>query len=220
MRYLSELRTSSKPALRGSVALVAMLCATAFSLSDAQAQQVAQPNEGRQYFTVGLSLDPGFMLDSTADTAFTSAGMAQVGLSHTINRYFFMSAEAEAGVQWMRAHTAGKDGAAPSASDFAWQVGIYGHLLPFGQESGWVANAGIHLFTAHLEDAPLQVLGGELRLGRYIWTTDERFLLVQVGYALPILQGLARPAQYDENDPWADENWSFHRLSLGFQYGF
>jgi len=200
--------------------LLALLCALAFGIPNLHAQEIALPNDGRQAFTLGLSLNPGILHDPGAADALTGAGMGQIGLTQIINSNFFMSAEAHAGVQWMRAHSAAKDGAAPSASHFAWQVGVYAHWLPFAQEHGWVLNAGLHHFQVHLDDAPLQVMGGEVRLGRYLWSEDERFLLVQVGYSLPIIQGLSRPDEFDNDDAWADENWSFHRFSLGFSYGF
>lgn len=215
----NDARRISSP-LAGLRLLVALLGALAFGIPNLHAQEVALPNDGRQALTLGLSLNPGVLHDPDAADALTGAGMGQVGLTQIINAHFFMSAEAHAGVQWMRPHTAAKDGAAPGASHFAWQIGVYAHWLPFAQAHGWVVNAGIHHFQVHLDDAPLQVMGGEVRLGRYLWSDDERFLLVQVGYSLPIIQGLSRPDEFDPDDAWADENWSFHRFSLGFSYGF
>lgn len=223
MRFVSRLDVYSKLGIRGASIVAAIVFAAILWPPNLQAQQVAAPTEGRQYFSVGLNLNPGFLSDpgaQTGDYAFTTAGMLQLGMTHLITRHFFMSAEAQAGVQWMRANSAAKDGAAPSSSNFAWQVGIYGHWLPFGRDKGWVASPGIHLFRAHLDDAPLQVLAAELRLGRYIWSDEEHFLLIQAGYSFPFIQGLAQPTDFENSETWAQQDWTFHRFSIGFEYGF
>ncbi len=123
-------------------------------------------------------------------------------------------------MQWINDNTADKDASAPSSTNFAWQLGLHMNWLPLGEELGFVTTGGIQLFQAHLDDAPLQILGGELRVGKYIWTEEEDFLLVQAGYTAPFIQGLDRPTEFGETSEWSDRNWSFHRFSIGFQYGF
>ena len=164
---------------------------------------VVLPKKGMQFLTAGLSLNPGFLYDESASdsdglatTAVTTSGMARLGLHQIITRQFFMSAEGEVGVQWLNEHTADSDGIAPASSNIAWQLGLYAHWLPFGERSGWSGSFGLHLFQAHLDEAPLQVLGGELRLGKYLWSDDEQFVLVQLGYSAPIIQGLSRPTDF------------------------
>jgi hypothetical protein len=217
-------------------ALILLAPAGAMLPATARAQEVALPKEGMQYFTFGLSLNPGFIYDPDADQvahgegarggdgpsnyALGAAGMAEVGITQIINRRFFMSAEAQVGLQWLNEHTADKDGSAPSSTSFAWQLGLYMQWLPLGEELGFVSSAGLQLFRVRLDDAPLQILGAEFRLGKYIWTAQENFLLVHVGYTLPFIEGLSRPTEFDSNATWAEEDWTFHRFSLGFQYGF
>lgn len=188
---------------------------------------VLLPKKGMQYFTAGMSLNPGVMhddsagdLDDVSTLSPAASGMLDVGLTQIINTSFFMTAEASLGMQWFNDHTAAREGEAGSSSNLAWQVGLMGNWLPFDEELGLVGGAGLHLFQAHLSDAPMQVLGGDLRVGRYIWAEDEQFLLLHLGYSAPLIQGLNRPDQFGEGDDFADRNWTFHRFTLGFQYGF
>jgi hypothetical protein len=221
-----------KPTLKATLELLAkfftvcLLFAVVASPARAHADSVVLPKKGMQYFTLGLTLNPGFLQDDTGElngvsnTAFAVAGMGQVGVTQIVTRTFYMSAEAQLGLQWLDEHTADQDANAPSSTNFAWQLGLYMQWLPLGDELGFVTAGGLSLFQTHLEDAPLQVLGGELRLGKYIWTEEEEFLLVQVGYLAPFIQGLDRPTEFDPENVWEDRNWSFHRFSIGFQYGF
>ncbi len=202
------------------------LVAAVMAPSSAWADNIKLPKRGMQYFTVGLSLNPGFLHDETASsvglstTALTAAGMAELGITQIVARNFYMSAEARAGLQWLNDNTADQDGHAPSSKNFAWQLGLYMQWLPLGEDLGLVGTAGLHLFRVQMTDAPLQVLGGEIRIGKYFWTDDEHFLLLEAGYSAPIIQGLDRPTSFDANSTWAERNWSFHRFSLGFEYGF
>ncbi|MFP4597701.1 MAG: hypothetical protein ACLFVJ_05590 [Persicimonas sp.] len=203
--------------------------AVAAALATPQTAQadVVLPKKGKQYFTAGMSLDPGFLYDSSASeldevpsTSLTAATMASLGVTQIINRSFFMAAEGRLGMQWLDDNTAAKSGEADSSKNFAWQLGLYGHWLPFEDELGLVAVGGMHLFQIHADDAPLQVLGAELRLGKYIWTANEDFLLVQIGYSAPFIQGFNRPTEFTAESEWTERNWTFHRFTLGFQYGF
>ncbi len=217
-----------KPTLQAFSKLLVMgAVAGALALPQPAQADVVLPKKGKQYFTAGMSLDPGFLYDSSASelddissTSLTAATMASLGVTQIINRSFFMAAEGRVGMQWFDDNTAAKTGEADSSKNFAWQLGLYGHWLPFEDKLGLVAVGGMHLFQVHADDAPLQVLAGELRLGKYIWTANEDFLLVQLGYSAPFIQGFNRPTDFSGESEWADRNWTFHRFTLGFQYGF
>lgn len=230
-------QTPARPRRRPGTALPAAIAALSVAVcmlcgAPASAQQLKMPRKGMQYFTWGMSLDPGFLYDPGAEAlrgdagaatrtkyAFTTAGMVRMGLTQVINSQFFMAVEGGVGLQWMRPHTAARDGLGPSATRLAWQLGLGGQWLPLGEETGWMVSAGLELYRVQLADAPLQLLGADWRVGKYFWTDDERFLLVQLGYTLPLIQGLSRPEQFDTAG-WRDEDWSFQRFTLGFVYGF
>lgn len=191
------------------------------------AQDVVLPREGMQYFSAGLSLNPGLLYDSNADQfpardALTASGggTLRIGLHQLLTRSFVMSVEGEIGAQWLDDHTATVDGVRESALDVAWQLGVIARWLPLGDAGGFSTGLGAHFFRMALEDAPLQILGGELRLGKYFWQDDERFLLLEFGYALPLIQGLTLPPDFDGTRGEVERTWSFHRFSIGFQYGF
>jgi opacity protein-like surface antigen len=193
----------------------------------AQAQDVVLPREGMQYFATGLSLNPGLLYDRNADEfptqdTFTASGggRLRLGLHQLLTRNFVMSVEAELGAQWLDEHTATVEGVRESGLDIAWQLGVMARWLPLGDQSGFATGLGAHFFRMALQDAPLQVLGGELRIGKYFWQEDERFLLVELGYTYPLIQGLTLPPDFDGTRGPVERTWSFHRFSIGFQYGF
>jgi hypothetical protein len=206
---------------------VTVLVAAVLAPGVISAQEVVLPREGMQYFAAGLSLNPGLLYDSNADQypsqdSFTAAGggTIRVGLHQLLTRNLVMSVEAEAGAQWLDDHTATVDGVRGSALDVAWQAGLMARWLPMGDASGFSTGLGAHFYRMALEDHPLQILGGELRIGKYFWQADESFLLFEVGYAFPLIQGLTLPPDFEGTRDPIERTWSFHRFSFGFQYGF
>ena len=95
-----------------------------------------------------------------------------------------MSIEAEIGAQWLDDHTISTEGVRDSGTRLAWQLGVMARWLAFGELTGITAGAGVHFFRIGLDEAPLQVLGGELRLGKYFWRENDTFLLLEFGYAV------------------------------------
>jgi hypothetical protein len=220
---IDKIKATAQPFLKLLMSLC-VLAVLAWSLP--ASAEVVLPKKGMRYFTWGLSLNPGVVFDDgnsqrESSSAFSTAGMADLGITQVINRNFFMSAEARLGIQWMDSHTATLDGQPTAASNsLAWQLGLNGHWLPLGEDVGLMGAAGLHLFRAHLDEASLQVLGAEMRLGKYIWGEDEQFLLLQIGYSAPFIQGLSRPQDFSGEAERTERTWSFHRFMLGFQYGF
>ncbi|MFW5967917.1 MAG: hypothetical protein ACOCV2_10380, partial [Persicimonas sp.] len=131
-----------------SFLLAIALCAPSSGEAD-----VILPREGMQYFTTGLTLNPGLMYDTSADevdgvaqTSPALSGMGEIGVTQVINRHFFMGLEAGAGLQWFDAHRAARNGQADPSANFAWEVGLVGSWLPFGDETGVAVGAGMHYF--------------------------------------------------------------------------
>ncbi|MFU8803689.1 MAG: hypothetical protein ACNA8W_07775 [Bradymonadaceae bacterium] len=192
------------------------------------AQGMHLPIVGRQFPTVGLSLNPGFFYDGSSDhpdvgtLAPTGGGALRLGLQHIVSTGFSMNGELQLGMQWVSRHTATPFGVAPSQTAFAWQVGMLGRWFPIGEQKGWTAAVGAHYFRAGLEDAPLVMIGADLRLGRFIWTSDERFVIIEVGYSAPLIQGLRiSPILAEEvGDEFIERTWSFHRFGIGFTMAF
>lgn len=132
-----------------------------------------------------------------------------------------MSADADLGLQWLNEHTADTKGRADSELAFAWQIALLGRWVPGPRQGGWTVGGGPHLYTAYLSDRPLQSLGFDLKAGRYIWKSDGEFVLFELGYGIPFIQGLNRDnAVSDGEDVDVPKNWTFHRFSISLQYGF
>jgi len=211
------------------VAALSVVAASLFaSSSEARADPIRMPRIGQQFFTVGLNLQPGFMFDDNppADPDWgtvspTNASMARVGFQQIVSESFLMSVDADLGVQWLNEHTAERRGRADSEFAVAWQLAITGRWVPGSGQSGWSFGGGPHLYTAHLRDRPLQSIGFDLKAGRYIWQRDEKFVLVELGYAVPFVQGLTRDDTVSgDREEFAPKNWTFHRFSFSIQFGF
>jgi hypothetical protein len=191
------------------------------------AQGMHLPIVGRQFPTVGLSLSPGFFYDGAADgrevstVAPNGGGTLRLGLHHVVSSGLSMNGELEAGLHYLTAHTASPFGVAPEQLAFAWQITILGRWFPIGEPSGWTFAAGGHYFRAALKDAPLLSIGADLRLGRFIWTSDERFIIIEAGYGAPLLQGLRiTPLVAEEVEELPAKHWALHRFSLGVTMAF
>lgn len=197
------------------------------------AQDVKLPRVGQQYGSVGVMVQPGFLYDPTFPTGRTASGnswnrltpaaggVLQLGFHQIVTRRFMMAAEAQIGLQWLDEHTANAQGQADSESVLAWQLGLLGRWLPFGERAGWHVGLGPSFYRAYLEGSALQMLGIDLRAGKFLWQAERSFVLLEVGYVIPALQGLDKPTKFStgrRNDVVSD--WTFHRFGLSIQYGF
>ncbi len=223
---MSELATT-----RRLSALGILLAAALVSLvppGEASAEEIHMPRVGQQFFAAGLSLQPGFLYDRTRPEARgyntvapTGAGTTRLGFHQILTESFMMSAEVDLGVQWLNEHTARVDGEGSSELAFGWQAGILGRWLPAGERAGWTVGTGPHWYNVYLADRPLQSLGVDLRAGRYLWKGTEKFVLLEIGYSAPVIQGLRRGDNFSTEESSATpKNWTFHRFSLSVQYGF
>lgn len=191
------------------------------------AQGMHLPIVGRQFPTVGFSLAPGFIYDGAAEgtevglIAPTGGGTVRLGLQHVVSRSLSMNGELEGGLHYFTPHTASPFETAPSQLAFAWQVTMLARWFPIGEQAGWTGAVGGHYFRARLGDAPLLSLGADLRLGRFIWTSDERFIIIEAGYGAPLLQGLSiSTAVADQVGEVRERTWALHRFSLGLTMAF
>ncbi|MFB6375679.1 MAG: hypothetical protein ABEN55_21795 [Bradymonadaceae bacterium] len=221
------------PSVRASGAaslLVGAVAALTIGLApvDGHGEEVHLPRIGQQFLAVGLALQPGFLYDETHPDASqfntvtpTAAGMSRFAFHQILSERLMMSAEADLGLQWFNDHTAHIDGRADSEIAFGWQLGLYGRWLPFGERNGWEIGGGPQLYQVHLAGQPLQSLGLGVKAGRYIWQSTEEFVLVELGYSVPFIQGLLRNNDIvREDDSAVPKNWTFHRFSISVQYGF
>ncbi len=210
--------------------LVAAFASTFFASTfvatpTAYADEILMPIVGRQFLTAGLALNPGIVYDSGApnrtqsnSVAPTAATNLRLGIHHILSTSFSMSGEFEIGSQWLSPNTISTD-ASLSDREIALnlQVGLMARWFPLEQPRGWTAGIGSHYYRAWLDQAPLHILALEARIGRFIWVSDERFLIVELGYGFPFVQGLSQSAPIiDDDSKIAERTWSFQRFSLGF----
>lgn len=179
-----------------------------------------------QFLTAGLVFQPGFMDSTSSESQASSIAYAQattirLGYQHRVAPGFFMSAEVEAGAQYIKEHSATLDArSTPAETAFAWQIGMLGRWVSAESGLAPTLGAGLALFTAGLESAGLQALSFDLRAGTYFWKKDD-FALIELGYSVPFIAGLNRPTDFSaEQDPAVPEDWTFHRFSLSFSYGW
>ena len=197
-----------------------LLCVFATNVSGLE-----PPKTGRQWITAGFSLSPGVLHDKNGESRGVTNDSLNVGLGyrfglwHALTPQFYMAAEAEIGSTYFRPHTAHPLGVSDTDNAISYQLGLMGRYLPFDDDGKLTLGLGLTLFRASLDDAPLQSLSAEARVGWLMWK-GFRFTTIELSYGVPVLAGLSLPAfDYDGTDP-VDKTWQFHRLGLIFSYGF
>ena len=186
----------------------------------------AQSRVGRQWLTAGLSISPAIVHDSSATDLrlapnVVGGGMrARVGFQHVISAPFVMAADFEIGNAYFPASTLAADGHSNGGSGIAWQAGLIGRWIPRGDVTGPAFGLGLHTFRASLPETAVQALSADVRFGWYLWREDS-FVLAEVGYAIPFLEGVDTPVAFDGSTvDVVEQEWTLHRFVFGFSYGF
>ncbi len=207
--------------------LIASIALAIFAPSGASAQD-AGARFGQKFVTIGMSAQPGLLTDAEADpdvpglyaNAYTHAQLIKLGLHHVMGTQFMMSGELDLGVQWVNEHTASRGDSSPSEYALAFQASVLGRFIPSGDLGGFQAGVGLQWFRAALEDAPIQTLGADLRVGAIVWQGDEHFAIFDVGYGVPLIQGLELPTDFTGEGGPVEQSWWWHRLSISTQVNF
>lgn len=194
--------------------------------STAEAEDVHLPIVGNQFPTVGLDMRAGPILDWSDDefqTAVVVGPRARVGLQHVITERFSMNAEAAIGASYLTDHpVAFEDGGDSEISFVDFSAAALGRYMAIGPGSGWTFAGGAHYRRASLDVGSLIQFGIEGRIGYHVWTSDERFFIVELGLHAPLIEGLSVPQrtqqQYDDEAP--QDAWYFPSASLGIQWAF
>lgn len=182
------------------------------------------PKVGQQYLMVGVTNEPGIMIDDTAPAGISKNAIVwserlRLGLLHAVDAHFYASAEFELGGMYLNPHTANSQGAATSETALAWQFAIAGRFIPAGDTGGLHLGAGISLMRASLKDAPLYELGFDARTGLILWQGDS-FGLLDIGYTFPFIEGLAFPTDFGGTQQRATQDWTLHRAFISLSIGF
>ncbi len=211
---------------RSFIATCALLAA-ATAASPASAQD-AGARFGQKFLTLGATSQPGLLVDDTADTstpglytnAYTHAQMLKLGLHHVMGTQFMMSGEFDLGALWVNEHTAAQEGQGASELTTAFQAAVVGRFIPSGDLGGFQAGVGLQWFRANLADAPYQSLGLDVRVGAIVWQNDAHFAIIDVGYGLPLIDGLELPTDFTGERGPIEQTWFWHRLSISTQVNF
>lgn len=187
------------------------------------AQQVHLPIVGRQFITIGFEAQGGPILDWSGDDLGLSSTLgprARIGLHHVVSPNLSMNLEFSPGGTYFSPHSIGPDGLADSQIRFDWRLSILGRRFAIGPDSGWTLAGGIDYRQAHLREGRLLQFGPTLRVGRYLWITDERFLLFELGAHYGIFEGLNITSFSEEGPVSVPTDWTLPSLSLGVQWAF
>lgn len=185
------------------------------------------PKVGQQYLSFGLTLEPGLMTDDAPPDApglgspsLNFGHSLRLGFHHFVSNHVMAGAEANIGYTFFNEHTANSDGLAASEKAFSWQLGVVNRLFLSEDSEGFFGALGLHIFRASLDDAPLLSFGGDIRLGWTFWSGGE-FALIELGYAVPLIQGLSFPTDFSgmQESP-AEQDWGLHRTSISIVWGF
>lgn len=210
-----------------------LLAITLGALPSAYAQQrprpqLALPRIGQRLVSVGVSSQPGLIQRTDGarqepyGTAYAHGSLLSLSFHQILNTQIMMEAHLGAGLQFVDEHAASQSGQAAQEYALALELGLLGRWVPSGTLDGATFGAGVQLFRVWLDDAPAQIMGLELRGGLMQWASDEDMVLIDLGYVLPIIQGLSLPEQFGPVDPNAPKvpSWRWHRLSLNIQWSF
>jgi len=202
------------------------LLALCFLLLSSSAIAFTPPRVGQQYLTLGLTSEPGLLLDDSApdEAGFSQSSVVwsqriRFGLQHAVHTNFYAAAEFELGGSFFNEHTANANGKAASEKAFSWQAGLVGRFIPAGDSGGFHFGGGLSVLRVSLEESPLLVLGLDLRTGWYLWR-GESFGLLEIGYVTPFIQGLSYGTDFGGMAERKKREWSLHRGFVSLNVGF
>ena len=194
-----------------------------FEVPTATAQNIHLPMVGRQFPTLGLELHGGTIFDWTGDDLDYSPVVgprARVGLHHIVTQRLSMNAEFSAGASYFGEHPVAPDGQGPSQIRFDWRLGLLARHFQLGEDSGWTFAGGLNYRRAHLQEGSLIQFGPDLRLGRFLWTSDERFLIIELAAHTPVFSGLTISDFTGEIAQTIPTEWYHPSMSLAIQWAF
>ena len=223
-----DARAETSVARASRRAMCVAACLAALALPTSASAQVSEAKFGQQFLSVGFAVEPGLLVDDQAPegvdglypASITYAPMLRVGIHHIVSAQFMMSAELDAGFQWVNDHTATPEESRGAEFVSAFDMSIVGRFIPSGTLSGFHVGAGLNWFRANLEDAPAQILGADLRLGALVWQNDETVVVIDAGYVVPLIQGLELPTDFTGEANPSAQTWWWHRVVIGAQVNF
>ena len=228
---MATIEKSNRWARRAALAALVTSLGLMLSISEARSQML-MPRVGQNFTTLGLGLNPALMVNGqalpTGDGRYgeLAAGLsttARLGLQQMISGALAASAEVELGWMWLNEHTAAPDGQADEGYGLFWQVALAGRWLPGGNLEGPSLGLAMNYAGVNLEEGDLRTLGLEPRLGYYAWGVEgTSFALVEIGWTVPLIAGLNQPSAEFAAEPaqQASQDWTLHRFSFGFHFGF
>lgn len=133
-----------------------------------------------------------------------------------------MNAEGAFGASYLTDHPVAYENGGEAQVSFDWSVAALARYMAIGPGSGWTFAGGAHYRSASLDIGSLVQFGIEGRLGYHVWTSDERFFIVELGLHAPLIEGLSVPQrtqqEFDEQSP--QDSWYFPSASIGIQWAF
>lgn len=212
-----------------AVALLAGICTfvgpTGPAVADAD--EVHLPIVGRQFFVAGLEARGGPVLDyrqAPMSATATVGPRARIGLHHVIGDRLSMNLEGSFGATYLQAHPMAPAGEGDSQVSFDFTLSGLARYMAIGPLRGWTFAGGLHYRRAGLQTGSLLQMGIDGRVGYTVWTSDERFLIVEIGLHAPLLEGISLPQQAipDEDDEEAQvpDHWYQPSASIGIQWAF
>lgn len=186
------------------------------------AQNVHLPIVGRQFFVIGLEAQGGAVVDYREDLQFSPAlgPRIRVGIHHIITRNFAMNAELSAGATYFAEHIVAPHGEGDAQIRPDWRISVLARRQAVGPINGWTFAGGLDYRQAHLKEGRLVQFGLDGRLGRYLWTQDERFLIVELAVHAPIWEGLALKDFTGELAETIPNDWILPSMSLAIVWAF
>lgn len=174
-------------------------------------------------FTLGVNGHGGAVFDWSGDGLSLSpaaGGQASLGLHHIITDRFSMQAEFSAGATYFGPHPMAPRGEGPAQVRPDWRLSFVGRHFAVANTSGWTLGGGLYYRQANLQQGRLLQLGADLRAGRFLWTADERFLIVDLHIRAPVIEGLNISEFDTEEARSVPAQWAYPSAGLGIIWAF
>ncbi len=192
----------------------------------AQASDVHLPIVGRQFIVVGAEVRTGSVVDWSGDSldySPTIGPRARLGLHHILSERFSMNGEIALGASYLTAHPMAPGGNGDSRLALDWGLAVIGRYFPVATLRGLTVAGGLQYRRTSLSEGALLQLGADTRLGYRLWTSDERFMIVELGLYVPFIEGVSLPSEFivDEDGPEPiPDQWMYPAATLGIQWAF
>lgn len=194
-------------------------------LPRAHGQDIHLPIVGRQFLVLGAEARTGAIVDYGGDDLDYSPTLGprlRLGLHHIITDRLSVNGEIAFGASHFAANPLAPGGQSDAQFALDWGLAAVGRYFPVASRRGLTFAAGLQYRSTALSAGNLLQMGIDARIGWRLWTSDERFFLLELGLHMPFVEGLSLDNEFlvDETTEPIPSEWVYPAATLGAQWAF